>query len=428
MNRTEAKALREQRAQVIADQRKLLDAAAAAGRDLTAEEVASYDKLEARAEELKATIARVEKLEAEEALLAAASGARTRGDIAPAAPGGADAEAEKRAKRDKVNRAIDQFLRYGLGNMLPEDRAVLQALRQDLPDEIRAQTVTTTGGGYLIAQDTSLAGQIEIAMLAYGGMLADGVGTVIQTGTGANMPWPTVNDTSNEGVILPINTAETEQALTFGTISLDAFVFSSRLVLVPVQLIQDSAVNIDQLLGRMLGERLGRILNRYFTTGTGSSQPNGVVTASTAGVTAASSTAITADELIDLVHSVDPSYRANGRFMFEDTTLRELKQLKDSQNRYLWLPGLAVREPDTINGFPFTVNQHMSNMQASAKSVLFGDFSKYIKRMVLGMTMLRLEERYAEYLQVGFMAYMRADGDLSDAGTRPIKHIVHPSP
>lgn len=191
---------------------------------------------------------------------------------------------------------------------------------------------------------------------------------------------------------------------------------------------QDSFFDMGGFLGSALGERLGRIQNRHATTGTGSSQPNGVVTASTAGVTLASSSAVTHDELLDLKHSVDPAYRMQAEWMFADSTLKALKKLKDSQNRPLWLPGIAVREPDTLDGDRFVVNQHMSGMEASAKSILYGDFSKYIMREVLNISLIRMVERYADYHQVGFVAIMRFDGELIDAGTNPIKHAIHPSP
>jgi HK97 family phage major capsid protein len=111
--------------------------------------------------------------------------------------------------------------------------------------------------------------------------------------------------------------------------------------------------------------------------------------------------------------------------MFKDLTLAALKKLKDSQNRPLWLPGIATREPDTILGKRFVVNQDIATMAANAKSVLFGDFSKYIIRDVTQVVMLRLIERYAEFGQVAFLIFTRHDGNLLDAGTDPIKHYAN---
>jgi HK97 family phage major capsid protein len=95
--------------------------------------------------------------------------------------------------------------------------------------------------------------------------------------------------------------------------------------------------------------------------------------------------------------------------------------MTDSQGRPLWLPGLVDRAPDTIFGSPYTINQDMSSMTISGKSILFGDFSKYWIRDVREFTLLRLDERFAEFLQVAFLAFLRTDGDLINAGTNPIK-------
>ncbi|MGE3932366.1 MAG: phage major capsid protein [Rhodospirillaceae bacterium] len=425
MNRAESKTLREKRAKIVVDARAILDAAETEKRELTTEERANFDTAMAAAETLKADIERVERLEAEERAGAASRGPQTVADQRPGQGGDAAREVAA-AEREARSRAINEFMRHGMNGMGEESRALMQRLYHELPAEVRAQTITTSGGGYLIPQDTSLAAAIDTAMLAFGGMIE--AAETINTATGASLPWPSVDDTSNEGAILPINTQDTEQAITFGQTSLDAYVYTSKIVLVPYQLLQDSAVNVDGLVGTLLGERIARIQNRHFTVGSGSSQPNGIVTASTAGKTAASSSTVTGDELIDLVHSVDPAYRPNARFMFKDSTLQVVKKLKDSQNQYLWFPTLGAREPDTLAGYPYVINQHMAGMEASAKSIIFGALNKYLIRRVQGITLLRLTERYADYLQVGFLAWARADGDLRDAGTHPVKHLVHPSP
>jgi HK97 family phage major capsid protein len=120
---------------------------------------------------------------------------------------------------------------------------------------------------------------------------------------------------------------------------------------------------------------------------------------------------------------VDPSYRDNAKWMFNDNTLSKIKLLVDSQSRPLWLPGLVDRAPDTLLGSPYVINQDMASVTSTGKSVLFGDFSKYWIRDVRDVTLLRLDERFAEFLQVAFLAFMRTDGDLLDAGTKPIRGI-----
>jgi HK97 family phage major capsid protein len=144
----------------------------------------------------------------------------------------------------------------------------------------------------------------------------------------------------------------------------------------------------------------------------------------TLGVTAAA-TDISMDNMIELHHSVDPAYRSKARFMLNDATLLVLKKKKDGQGRYLWQSGIAVKEPDTLDGMPYTINQAMASIATTAKPVLFGDFSKYYIRKVSGLMVLRLSERYAELNQTAFVAFERADGALVDAGTHPLKYIAN---
>jgi HK97 family phage major capsid protein len=181
----------------------------------------------------------------------------------------------------------------------------------------------------------------------------------------------------------------------------------------------------------MLGERIGRIQNDHFTTGSGVSQPNGLLTAATdSAVTTVSTTLISYDEMVNLEHSVDPAYRPGAKWMFHDGALKALKKVKalqysgDTTGLPIWLPGLAVNAPDTILGYPYVVNQSMSTPATTVKSVLFGALNKYIVRDVRDITLVRLNERYADYHQVGFLAFARSDGDLLDAGTRPVKYLT----
>src|ERR1051326_7717278 len=148
----------------------------------------------------------------------------------------------------------------------------------------------------LYTSPNSPMGALERALLAFGGMRQ--VATVYRTASGSDMPFPTSDDTSNKGAILAENTQVSEVDITFGQLVLHAFKYSSKLVLVARELLEDSAVNIPELIGKALGERIGGIQNDHFTTGDASSKPNGIVTASTAGVTA---TGLTATVTYDLI-------------------------------------------------------------------------------------------------------------------------------
>lgn len=281
-----------------------------------------------------------------------------------------------------------------------------------------------TAGGYTYGE--TFIGQLEVAMLAYGGMFQ--VADVIRTATGERMRWPTANDTSNTGRQLGENGAVTSTANpTFGQVFWDSYKFTSDAVLVPYELIRDNAVNLASVLSTMLGERLGRIQNTKYTTGTGAGTPKGIVTASTLGVTAASATAIAFDELIDLEHSVDPSRRdmPGVGYMIHDSILLALRKLKNGTGDYLWNRGANGGAPDTLNNRPYTVNQDMaSSIAASAKTVLFGQLNAYKIRQVAAIRMYRLTERYRDNDQDAFLAFIEGDGNLLDAGDHPVKNLT----
>ena len=131
------------------------------------------------------------------------------------------------------------------------------------------------------------------------------------------------------------------------------------------------------------------------------------------------------DEIIDLFHSVDPAYRASPscRFMFNDSTLSAIRKLKDGDGNYLWQAADGrAGEPAAILGRGYVINQAMDSIATAKKTVLFGDMNKYVVRRVRDFTLLRLAERYAEYYQVGFLAFNRLDGELLD--TAAVKHLV----
>ena len=310
----------------------------------------------------------------------------------------------------------------------------MRSLAKDDVQEWERRTAqgTTSGavGQYLVPNEAMRA--LEVSMLAFGGMRS--VATVIRTETGADLPIPTVNDTGTTGEIITENNVANEGGVTFAQTVLQSFLYSSKYILVSQQLLQDSAFNVGELLGRLMGERIARITNSHFTTGTGSGTPRGVVAAAgDSTVTAASATLFTYDEILDLVHSVDPAYRENGRarFMLSDTCLKNIKKIKvlqysgDVTGTPLWQPSMQLGSPDTILGFPYSINQAVAVPASGAKSIIFGDLSKYMIRDVRDVTIQRLDERFAEYHQVAFLAFSRHDGDLLDAGTDPVKWADH---
>lgn len=397
-------ALKEQRAAVIAEARKILDKAEVEKREMTGEEKQEWEKRHAEAEKQGAEIATLEKqLEAERSIVL------PDGREQPPKP-------ETRAEREK--RAFEKYLRVGLAEMTPDERDCMKHV------SARDLTTATSGsyGGYTIP--VGLAADFDKALLDFGGMLQ--ASTILRTASGNTMYLPSANDTGNSASKLDEATQNTgTTAPVFGRIQLDSYMYVTDIVKVSEQLARDSAYDIAAYLRDALAERLGRGLNAAMTTGDGSGDPNGIVTAGTSGVTTAAQAAITADELIDLVHSIDPAYRKLGcAWMFEDATLKAIRKLKDGQGNYLWQPGIRTDVPDTIYGYPYIINQDVATIAHSAKPVLFGLLKKYIVRLVGQPAIFRFNEKYMDYLEIGFMGFQAADGDLQDAGTHPVKFIT----
>ena len=317
--------------------------------------------------------------------------------------------------------AFKTYCLRGADGLTPEARALLKAgRRSDEPEELRALSVgTDAAGGYTVPP--GFQNELEREMLAWGPMLDPGITRELVTTSGNNIKWPTVDDTTSTAAIHTEAGAVTDDGgndPTFAEKDLDAYVYDSEIVRISIELLQDSFTNMDALLGSLLGERLGRAGNSALTVGTGTAQPNGIMTAATSGKTAASATAITFDEIIDLIHSVDPAYRASGslRFMFNDTTLALLRKIKDGDGNYLWQQADArAGEPATIFGYPYAINQACVDAASTTTPVAFGDFSKYVVRKVTGINVVRMAELFAANLQVGFMAYNRIDGELINA-------------
>lgn len=393
-------------------------------RTMTAEEREAWDRADSEIRDLSETIRRLEQSARMQALDAVTAGAPG----APAAGAAEGREGEVGDDNARYSRAFGQYLRRGLGGVPADDRDFFQA-RFETPDELRAlSSVTGSAGGYTVPE--GFWAKITETMKAFGGLL--GVANVLDTATGAALPWPGSDDTSNSGAILSEGSAAAEQDIAFTTHSLGAYTYTSKIVRVPLQLLQDSGVDIEGFVARRLGIRLGRALAAHLATGTGTSQPAGITGAAgfSTGKTGAAGqvSSVIYDDLIDLIHSVDAAYRQGGncRFALADATLAVLRKLKDSQGRPLWEPSLQVGEADQLLGYPVTVDNGIPTPAASAKSIAFGDFqSGYVVRRVAGGQLMRLSERYAEYLQVAFLAFGRFDAVVDDSAA--VKLYAHPA-
>ena len=316
--------------------------------------------------------------------------------------------------------ALRNFLTAGLSALSQEQRAAMAAR---LNPDIRAAMSTSTNseGGYTTALEYQRS--LEQAMKQFGGIRS--VASVIQTATGMQMQFPTADATSETGEIVGQNAAVTLGETTFGLTTLDVYKYSSKKIALPFELLQDSFIDIEAYIQSLLATRLGRITSTHFTTGTGSSQPRGIVTGAASGKTGATgqTTTVIYDDLVDLEHSVDPAYRGNAGvgFMMHDSSLKVVRKLKDDQSRPIFVPGYEQGNPggapDRLLGRPIYIAQEMPVMAANAKSILFGDFKKYVIRDVMDLTLFRMtDSAFTLSGQVGFVAFMRSGGNLIDAG------------
>lgn len=284
-------------------------------------------------------------------------------------------------------------------------------------------------GGYIVAPPR-LVTTIEIAMIQFGAILQ--VADTITTETGEDMQWPYVDDTSNEGTYIGENEdaqAAGEPNPSFEQVIWRAWDLSSKFIKVPFNLQRDSLINVDTLIGRLIGERIGRKLSGEATTGT--HKIRGIVTRAAAGNTAAASAAVTYDDLVKLETSLDAGWEPAAQYMFHKNVLEQLRLLKDGNGTTLWVSNMQVGAPPTLNGKPYTINQKMaSTIGAGAKTVLYGDLSQYkIRRVGPSLQLVRLVERFAEYRQTGYIGYLSADGNLlrpNNATSCPVKYLIQP--
>lgn len=409
--------LRAQRAQIGSDLKRLVDEHP--GDKWTADCTANYDNALAGIDRIDAEIERVEKA------LKVSDAISTSLDKRAGEKGISDLQAQDEAGKDMA--AFVAWCKFGME--IPDED--LRAIARSKFGPVQGAGVGTgAAGGFTVPQE--FLAVLETALRSYGGMRQ--VATIIRTDTGADMPMATNNDTTNVGVILTENTAAATLDVSFSQVILRAFMYSSGIVPVSFQLLQDTAFDMGTWLATQLATRLGRIENQHFTTGTGTTaQPQGIANA-TVGATightlaAGNTTTFTYTGLVSMEHSVDPSYRPGAVWMMSDTALRQIRLILDSQNRPIFVPGYTMGPgvgvggaPDALMGYRVVINQDMPVPAANARSIAFGDFTKYYIREVQGVQVMRLNERFADALQVAFLGYQRVDGRIIDAGTNPIR-------
>ena len=316
-------------------------------------------------------------------------------------------------KETQLKACMNSWLRGGVENLSSDEREFMATEVKRVQAEMGIGQANT---GAALTHREFVSRLLE-AMKSFGGMRS--VATIMPTASGNPIDMPTTDATSEEGEIVGESQQSSEEDAEFGTKSLGAFKYSSKSIAIPFELTQDSGIDLESHILQRLAMRLARVQNKHFTVGTGTGQPEGIIPAATVGKTGASASKVTFQELSHLVHSVDPAYRESGRcsFMFNDMTLRDLKDEKDSQNRPIWLPGYEAGDPDRILNYNYTINQQVASAAANAKPVAFGDFSRYTIRDVAQLMMFRMtDSAFTLKGQVGFVGFQRSDGKLLDVG------------
>lgn len=289
---------------------------------------------------------------------------------------------------------------------------------------------TTTLGGYLVP--TSFSNQLEVMMKWYGGILE--AGQVYNDEIGGPLNWPCVDDTATVGEVKSQGSAATVADLTFGNITFGDYTVDSNIIKLSRELMQDERVGlVQQILLDLLSQRLGQKVNTMLTTGTGTGGSYGFATSVTNGInTVGSATAITQGEIMSLLHSVDKAYRSNPKtaFMMHDGVLAYVKKLDLTNTntvQVMYPTNFASGEPMRLYGYPIIVNNALNDLTslapvATTKYIYFGDWSKYVIRRIKDVSIERNDQLYWNYLEVGFMGWLRIDGKLINANA--IKYLA----
>lgn len=298
--------------------------------------------------------------------------------------------------------AYEGYLRNGLQNINPEVRANLVSS-------------SDANGGFIVPDE--FKSELYEALKYYSNVMD--VATVISTSHGRNIDMPKIDETAVVAGWGSESQLVTATDMTFGTEVIGANMLRT-MVLLSIELIQDNDVNLTGQIARLFAARFGRALEEAFTNGDGTSnKPTGFMHNITTGKTAASATAFTREELVDLIHSVDKAYRANPNFrmVMNDATLAEIRKMAfgTGDDRPLYTQGNAtIGEPTRIEGIPVVINAAMPNVATGKKPIAVGDFSKFVIRQAGSYSFRRLDERYADNLQVAFLGYSRFDSKVID--------------
>lgn len=401
-----ADSLNSRRLQVWNEMQELVDRTDAESRSFSGEEETKWANMNA---EITKIDERIKAVKDAEARTAAADAAVNRGPSKLALPGSDE---------------LRNFMTVGNPNKVFEARSPQGVSFRDLSK--------LSAGAGANTVPTSFYGQLVQHLVETGAVLGAGV-TVLNTAGGENIEVP---KTTAHGAAAKIAEAGsiTESDPAFGKVTLGAYKYATAFQ-VSSELLQDTGVDLSGYLAEQAGRALGLALGDAIVNGDGSGDPNGLLTASALGVTGAAAiagglgTQSTAgqgiDYLIDLVYSVIAPYRRNPAcgFVMSDVTASKVRKLKNSEGIYAWQPSVVAGQPDRLLNFPVTIDTFVPDMAADAKSIIFGDLSRYMVRMAGPVRFERSDDFAFANDLVTFRAILRADGNLIDQ-TGAVKHFL----
>ena len=380
--------LREKRAKAWEAAKAFLDSHRTDKGVLSAEDDAAYSRMEQQITDLGKEISRMERLEALDAQMKEPvnhplTGKPMRSRII-----------------ERTGRASDEY-RTSFWDMMRS--------KAPLPSVVNAlQEGTDSEGGYLVPDEYE---RTLVEALEEENVFRQ-LAKVIRTSSG-DRKIPVVA-TKGTASWIDEEGAYTESDDSFGQVSIGAYKVDT-MIKVSEELLNDSVFDLESYIAKEFARRIGAKEEEAFFTGDGSGKPLGVLAATggaETGVTAASSTAITVEELMDLFYSLKSPYRKKAVWVLNDSTIKAVRKLKDSTGQYLWQPSLMAGTPDTLLGRPVKTSAYMPVIAAGAKTIAFGDFSYYWIADRQGRSFKRLNELYAANGQVGYLGSQRVDGKL----------------
>lgn len=406
-------ALREHLAALSKQMNAMLADKPVGGAKWTAEDQTKFDALNAEAESVEQRIGNTQRLLDRDAQDNFRDGRGTRS--------GSDGDPKAEAHR----KGFELYLRKGFGHNAQVGQLTPEELQM-----VKNTMSTTTGsqGGFGVMPLVAATFIDLLKSYAYMRKVAQ----VIRTENGADLSYPTSDGSSETGEIIAQNVTATAADPTFGTVPVNTYKFGSKVVAVPIELLQDAQFDIAGMVQTRLRDRIGRIQNTKFTIGAGTTEPFGLAVTATVGKTGIVGQTLTViyDDLVDLVDSLDAAYLDNPvsdpamsgvdpGWMFSQASRRVIRKIKDTAGRPIWTPsydeGATSPVPDRLLGYPVYINNDMATMAANAKSIAFGNLHRYLIRDAMEVTMFRFDDSaYMKLGQVGFLAWCRAGGNLLD--------------